>query len=273
MCKLFQNLGWFQFDDGIDEVSEKGRKPRITTVAGQALDPNRKYRVATKIKDLTNGQSQPLTEYFKANQDMLPSKGDYYNIHSELMGFFARSLFRKLWDATEALIEDPLEILEEASHPPPALAEVEGRLRHAILDRSGSGKITVDDIHVGLREFLGLRVNDEIKTLAKAIHSAADLTGDGYVTVKDFEMFCKKMPREYRLPRKWSNAFPDPLPVSETNTEASPDFADPDALDVFENVDNGKPSDAFDSDINGKPSGMRRVNTEATAMDDGDDTY
>ena len=239
-------------DDGIiEEVPESGGKPLITTVAGQPLDPKRHYRVATKIKDLTNGQSPPLAEYFKANADKLPSKGDYFNIHSELMGFFARSLFHKLWDALAELIEDPLEVIEEASHPPPPLAEVEGRLRHAVLDRNGDGTLTIDDIHVGLRDLLGLRVNDEIKTLAKAIHSCADITGDGYVRVEDFKVFCKKMPREYRLPRKWSNAFPDPVSISETNTEASPEGADPGGLDAFDET------------------GMKRITTDTTALDEG----
>lgn len=55
-------------------------------------------------------------------------------------------------------------------------------------------------------------------------------------------MFCTKMPREYRLPRKWSNAFPDPVSLSETATEASPEDSDPVALDVFEEMENGKKS-------------------------------
>lgn len=218
--------GWFQYDDGIaEETTDINGTKRVTRAAGKPLDPNRIYRVATKIKDLTNGQSPPLTAYFKAHPEFLPSKGSYYNIHSELMGFFARSLFRKLWDATGELIPDPVDVLEEASHPAPTLEEVEGRLRHSVLDRNGSGLITVDDIHFGLRDFLGLSVVDEVKFLAEAIHSCADVTGDGKVRVADFEQFCTVMPKEYRLPRKWSNAFPDPLPDlhSETASDATPD--------------------------------------------------
>ena len=66
--------------------------------------------------------------------------------------------------------------------------------------------------------------------------------------VQDFKVFCTKMPREYRLSRKWSNAFPDPLPVSETATEASPGEADFATLEVFEETDNG----------------MKRVDAETT---------
>jgi 2',3'-cyclic-nucleotide 2'-phosphodiesterase (5'-nucleotidase family) len=45
--------GWFQYDDGITQDAATNR---VTTVNGRPLDPNRVYRVATKIKDLTNGQ-------------------------------------------------------------------------------------------------------------------------------------------------------------------------------------------------------------------------
>ena len=162
------------------------------------------------------------------------------------MGFFARGIFRKLWDALEERMDDPLEVLEEASHPPPPLAEVEGRLRHAVLDRNGDGRITVDDIHVALRDFLGLRVNDEVKTLAAAIHSCADVTGGGCVTVNDFKVFCTKMPREYRLSRKWSEAFPDPIAVSETSSEGR-------------NEDLANAADFT-------PTALKRINTEATAL-------
>ena len=44
--------GWYQYDDGIQQ-DEHGT---VTHVGGQPLDPNKTYRVATKIKDLTNGQ-------------------------------------------------------------------------------------------------------------------------------------------------------------------------------------------------------------------------
>jgi 2',3'-cyclic-nucleotide 2'-phosphodiesterase (5'-nucleotidase family) len=45
--------GWFQYDDGItqDPVTKK-----VLTVGGKPINPKRIYRVATKIKDLTNGQ-------------------------------------------------------------------------------------------------------------------------------------------------------------------------------------------------------------------------
>lgn len=206
-----------QYDDGIKEENVDGVK-RITFVAGKPLDPNRVYRVATKIKDLTNGQSPPLTKYFKEHPELLPPYGSYINIQTELMGFFTRNLFRKLWEATGERIPDPEEKLEEMSHPVPALEEVESRLRISVLDRDGDGIVTVDDIHFGLGEFLGLSVSEEEKTLAEYIHTYADVTGDGNVTVDDFEYFCTGLPRETTPLRKWSDAFPDVLPEEETNT-------------------------------------------------------
>lgn len=209
--------GWFQYDDGIKE--ENGR---VTTVAGIPIQPDRIYRVATKIKDLTNGQSPPMKEYYEANPDLLPSKGSYVNIHSELMGFFARNLFRKLWDATGELIGDPADALEEASQPA-NLERIEGKLRLSVLDRDGDGYLTIDDIHYALRDFLGLSVDDNYKTLAEAIHSYADVTGTGKVTVEDFEAFCTDMPRNLELQAKWEEAFPDPVPelTNDTNVVSS----------------------------------------------------
>ena len=82
--------GWMQYDYGV----EKNSSGVVTHVNGQPLDRDRIYRVATKIGDLTNGQSPPWTEYYKQNPDVLPPKGAYVNIHSELMSYFGRNLWR-----------------------------------------------------------------------------------------------------------------------------------------------------------------------------------
>ena len=231
--------GWFQYDDGISELDGY-----VTTVGGVPIEPGRIYRVATKIKDLTNGQSPPMKEFYDANPDLLPSKGSYINIHSELMGFFARNLFLKLWNATGELIGDPADAAEEASQPV-NLERIESKLRLSVLDRDGDGYLTVDDIHHALRGFLGLSVDDNYKTLAEQIHSYADVTDTGKVTVEDFEVFCTGMPCDLKLSQpKWQEAFPDPVP--ELNTEG--------------------PDNAFSS----FPAGpfIKRRNTEATAKVD-----
>lgn len=202
--------GWFQYDDGISQDAKTGR---VLTVGRKPLEPKKIYRVATKIKDLTNGQSPPLAAYYKAHPELLPAKGQYINIHSELMAFFARGMFRKLWEATGELIPDPNSVADNATQPV-NLDRLEGKLRLSVLDRDQDGYVTIDDIHCSLRDYLGLSVDDNYKTLAEHVHACADVTGNGKVTVEDFEVFCSTgMPRELKLQEpKWHEAFPDPLP-------------------------------------------------------------
>lgn len=215
--------GWMQFDEGI--VMDENQK--IVQVAGTGLDSHRIYRVATKISDLTNGQSPPLKEYFLNHPELLPSKGDYINIQSELMGFFARNLFRKLWKATgKHMSSEDLLDLEEEGCSKAEMSELESQLRLNVLDQNGDGILSVEDIHIGLRDYLGLSVYEEEMSLAKIIHGYADITDSGRVTVEDFEIFCTGgLPPEFR-PLKRNNslnqAFPEPVektPPSSLNDE------------------------------------------------------
>jgi hypothetical protein len=128
------------------------------------------------------------------------------------MKFFARGMWRKLWEATGELIPDLEVVAEDASHPV-NMDRIEGKLRLSVLDRDNDGFVTVDDIHYALRDFLGLSVNEEYKSLAQRVYSCADITGNGMVTVEDFEIFCREgMPGELQMQEKWEDAFPDPLP-------------------------------------------------------------
>jgi len=208
--------GWMQYDDGIheeavdDSEEHEGRTTRVTRIAGKPIDPDRTYRVATKIGDLTNEQSPTLTEYYRRFPELLPSKGSYVNIQAELMSFFARNLFRKLWEATELRMRDEDGRLKTATRPLGELCDVDecdpdGRL--STLDRDGDGVVTVDDVHVALRDFLGLSIDEEETTLAEYVHSFADTSGKGCVTVADFEVFCTEMPEVYES-QKWRLAFP-----------------------------------------------------------------
>ena len=233
--------GWFQYDEGIVEETMADGTVRVTTVAGEPLELDRIYTVATKVSDLGNGQSPPFLEYFSDRPDLLPSKHAYFNIQSELMGYFARSLFRKLWDAVgkkiqhnmKKVVSSPVLLAAAATDdaiakspallaavadipsidvmpdtlalPPSAVAEVledapevlnrvESGLRLDVLDQSGDGVVSVDEIHAALRDLLGLSVHDENKTLAEYVHSYADVTGNGVVTNEDFEHFCTLLP-------------------------------------------------------------------------------
>ena len=55
--------GWIQYDDGVkEEYPEDGSPPIVTHVNGKPIEHDLTYRVATKISDLTNGQSPAWTE-------------------------------------------------------------------------------------------------------------------------------------------------------------------------------------------------------------------
>lgn len=177
--------GWMQYDEGVTEEIIDG-KPKVTHIAGEPLYENRIYNVATKISDLTNGQSPAWTEYFTSNPHLLPPKGKYVNINSELMGHFARNLWQRLW----------AEISREIGVQPCSLdAEVvcDAEERLAVLDRDGTGYVTVEDIKYALKEKLGFSIDKREDTLAKFVHSYADQSGSGRVTKRDFEILCEQM--------------------------------------------------------------------------------
>jgi 2',3'-cyclic-nucleotide 2'-phosphodiesterase (5'-nucleotidase family) len=213
--------GWMQYDEGVEEEDTPDGK-RVTKVAGKPLEPTRIYNVATKISDLTNDQSPPLKEYFLAHPELYPAKGDYINVQSELMGFFSRNLWRRLWDATGEQMPTMEESGADDSEDSSSETEMESRLRLAVLDRDGDGLLTVDDIHFALKTYLGLSVHDEEKTLAEYVYSYADVSDDGVVTVDDFEYFCTGLPREMRaLPKKWRSSIVFPSPIPTDDPEAS----------------------------------------------------
>lgn len=190
--------GWMQYDIGVREEYFKDRRPPVVThVGGLPIDMDRIYRVATKIGDLTNGQSQPLTVYYKSHPEMYPPKGAYVNIHAELLSYFARNLWRKIWEQISPTISGLCSPLEEC--------DPEGRL--ATLDLDADGVVSIEEIHAALRDVVGLSVHEGERSLAQFVHSFADTDGDGKVSIEDFEIFCEEMPNEYERD-KWRLAYP-----------------------------------------------------------------
>jgi 2',3'-cyclic-nucleotide 2'-phosphodiesterase (5'-nucleotidase family) len=177
--------GWMQYDQGIREDMSQS-PPVITHVAGEPIDPERIYRVATKVSDLTNGQSLPWTDYYGAYPEVLPPKGAYINVQSELMSYFARNLWRKIWEALSKELGDTCGIDDCGS---------EERLKK--LDSTGDGTVTVEEIQAALRDYLGLSVDDRELTLAEFVHSFADTNGDGTVTKRDMDVFCEELDNLY----------------------------------------------------------------------------
>lgn len=189
--------GWMQYDVGIEEDYSQN-PPVVTHVAGELIDRNRIYRVATKIGDLTNGQSPPLKEYFTTNPDKLPPKGAYVNIHAEIFSYFARNLWRKIWDSVTAEIGD--ETFKNIDD------EVDRRF--AILTHSSdANELSVQDIQQALRTRLGYSVDDREATLAEYVYSFADTTGNGKVSKQDFQIFCQEMAEVYEND-KWRLSYP-----------------------------------------------------------------
>ena len=177
--------GWMQYDsDVVEDTSQQ--PPVVTHVAGTLLDPDRIYMVATKVSDLTNGQSPPLTEYYNAHPELLPPKGAYVNIQSELMTYFARNLWRKLWEAISVELSDDLCGITSDY-------DCKSTERLATLDANGDGTVSVEEIQLALRDKLGFSVDKSEKTLAKFVHDFADCTGDGLLRREDIETFCSEI--------------------------------------------------------------------------------
>jgi len=174
--------GWMQYDEGVREDYSQS-PPVVTHVGGKPLDLDHIYRVATKISDLTNGQSPPWTEYYQAHPEVLPPKGAYVNLQSELMSYFARNLWRKIWDSISEQLADTCDIEKECNP--------EGRLE--VLDTDGDGEVGVEEIQVALRDILGYSVDDREQSLANFVHSFADTTGNGKVSLTDMKAFCNEM--------------------------------------------------------------------------------
>lgn len=178
--------GWMQYDDGVIQDTTQ-HPPRVTHVGGKPLENDRIYRVATKISDLTNGQSPPWTEYYKNNPKSLPAKGAYVNVQSELLFYFARNLWRKLWESISEALGENCEVEIDGERD----CMVDEHLE--LLDINNDGEISVEEIQLALREHLGFVVDNSEKTLGKFIHTFADLSGDGKVTYEDLEMFCEEI--------------------------------------------------------------------------------
>lgn len=142
------------------------------------------------------------------------------NIYAELMSFFSRNMWRKLWEAITPTViaAERGTTVDELNIDPSSLDELcnieanclpERRL--SVLDLDETGVVTVMDIHSALSEILHLSVDDTgtETSLAEFVHSFADADGDGVVTLDDLHSFCDEIPEIYDN-QKWRLAFPRP---------------------------------------------------------------
>ena len=62
-----------------------------------------------------------------------------------------------------------------------------------VLDQSGDGTVTVEEIQLALRTMLGISIDKREKTFATFIHNYADTTGNGKVTITDIRHFMEEL--------------------------------------------------------------------------------
>mmetsp|Transcript_37282 Transcript_37282/g.63456 ORF Transcript_37282/g.63456 Transcript_37282/m.63456 type:complete len:739 (+) Transcript_37282:361-2577(+) len=203
--------GWMQYDNGIQEEWSDvvGALPVITHVKGEPIEPERVYRVATKIRDLTNGQSPPWTEYYNKHPELLPPKGQYVNIHAELMAYFAKNLWRKIWESLSEAIGSENECAVEDAMAMSADGEdcCDAEMRMAALDKDGDGVVSAEEIQEALGNIVGLSIDNRELTLAKFVRQFADITGSGEVTLDDLQKFCDEIEEIYDNDA-WRLSFP-----------------------------------------------------------------
>jgi hypothetical protein len=190
--------GWIQFDVGVIEEKIDGRAV-VTQIRGRPIDPDRFYRIATKISDLTNGQSPSWTEYYNKHPELFPPQGAYVNIQYELLGYFARILWRGVWEGVGRELEAACVEGESCNCDDP-------RVRLDFLDDDNDGALSVKEIQGALNKMLGLSVHDEELKLARFVHSYADTDCSGSVTIRDFRVFSEEMGEDYS--DTWRQKFP-----------------------------------------------------------------
>ena len=201
--------GWMQYDHGIVEDFEQS-PPVVTQIRGRPIDHDLVYRVATKIEDLTNGQSPSWTKYYKDHPELLPPKGSYVNVQSELMSYFAKNLWRRIWDAISEEIEEECDVRLAPKGECEEDMECNPEARLDAMDKDGDGILSVDDIKDALSELVGLSVDDREDSLAQFVHSYADTNGSGQVTIEDFQIFCDEITETYQQD-SWRLSYSKPL--------------------------------------------------------------
>jgi hypothetical protein len=85
------------------------------------------------------------------------------------MGYFARNLWRKIWEDISPTLNGLCEPADEC--------DPEGRLEALHLDKDTI--LSIDEIHAALRDVVGLMVDEREKSLAQFVHSFADTSGNG----------------------------------------------------------------------------------------------
>ena len=161
-----------------------------------------------------------LTIVYTEHPEALPPKGAYVNVYAELMSFFSRNLWRKIWEAITpaAIAAEQGTDVKDLDLDLSSLDKLCGmqdnclpEQRLSVLDFDHTGEVSVDDIQKALSDILHLSVDDSgmETTLAEFVHSFADADSDGVVTLGDLNSFCDEIGEIYDN-QKWRLAFPRP---------------------------------------------------------------
>lgn len=139
------NPGWMQYDDEVI-LDEDGY---VTKIAGEPLDENRMYKVASIVDFWRKRDAPSIGAYFEEHPEKLPEHDSGRPIHALLLRFFAMQVCSKLWKVLG---------LDDSGGAPNK--EAFDRLDH---DRDG--KLSKDDLKHFIQEVIGLDTLEGMDTL------------------------------------------------------------------------------------------------------------
>ncbi|CAE7651836.1 unnamed protein product, partial [Symbiodinium pilosum] len=92
------NPGWMQYDDEV-ELDEDGF---VVSIAGEPLDPDRKYKVASIVDFWRKRDAPSIGQYFEEHPEELPELDSGRPVHALLFHFFAM----QVWHRTQYVTGD-----------------------------------------------------------------------------------------------------------------------------------------------------------------------
>lgn len=174
------NPGYIQHDDGLT-LDATGR---VAKIAGQLLQPDKVYRIATTLWDLCDGTSAPLVDYFSDHFDKLPDADASYPVRALLLQYFADDVWRQ--------------ILARLDSDGDGTVSREELLK---ADADQDGRISRDEVAAMMTK-LGVSVDGEesgfIDTIMKA---AGDKDGDGYIAGEELSSGVRAVTPKVETPK------------------------------------------------------------------------
>ena len=160
------NAGFIQVDDSIQIDSESGK---VTHLAGEEIDAERVYNIATTMWSLKNGSATAWIEWFSSNPDAHP----HFDapVLATVLSYLSSEVWQSLWHSIDTNHDGKLSEEELLK-----------------LDLDNDGRISRHEMAVALRK-LGFEV-DEIETsfLDLVMEAAGDKNHDGYLDVEEVDL-------------------------------------------------------------------------------------